>query len=212
VTVVAAPASAQQGGGDDSGVASAQARADQAANSYFDALTRSLELQAEIAHIEQSILGFEQQVAELRNRARGRAVEAYKRSGTPVIVQLSNRVAAMDNTRRSVLLDTLNARDDNVAAQLTEARDRLDGRRQELKVAKQQQDDLVNRLRENEQRGRLCATSGRAPAAQPPVDGLHTPHREQRQLPRLQRVGPVLRRLPVHAEHVELDSQPLRPG
>jgi transglycosylase-like protein len=132
-------------------VASAQARADQAANAYLDALMRSEQLDAEVAQLEQSIATFEQQVAELRDRARDRAVEAYKRSGTPA-VQLGRDATAMDSARRTVLLDVLNERDASAATQLRDARDRLDARRQELKTAQQEQADLVSRLKEEEQR------------------------------------------------------------
>lgn len=151
--VASGPASAQQGDGSaDPAVAAAQARADQAANAYLDALIRSEQLDAEVAQLEQSIAVFEQRVAELRGTARDRAVQAYKRSGTPVTVKLGDSSTAMDSARRTVLLDVLNARDNSAAAQLRDARDHLDAHRQELKAAQQEQADLVSRLKDEEQR------------------------------------------------------------
>jgi Transglycosylase-like domain len=153
VAVFAVPASAQQGdGGTDQTVAAAQARADQAANAYLDALIQSQKVDAEITELEQSLATLEQRVAELRDRARGRAIEAYKRSGTPLAVQLGDGATAMDSARRTVLLDLLNARDDDAAAELRDSRDELETRRQELKSAQQQHADLVSRLKGDEQR------------------------------------------------------------
>jgi hypothetical protein len=149
--LVAVPASAQQGGPDQA-VAAAQARADQAANVYLDALIRSEKLDAQVAELEQGLAVLEQHVAELRDNARGRAVEAYKRSGIPIGLQLGERATTMDSARRTVLLDLLTTRDDNAAAELRKARQDLEGQRQELKGAQQQQADVVGRLKDDEQR------------------------------------------------------------
>jgi Transglycosylase-like domain len=148
------PASAQQGpdGGSDQAVATAQARADQAANAYLDALIRMQQLDTEVAGIEQGIAQLEQRVTELRSNTRDRAIEAYKRSGTPVAAQFGDGVTAMDSARRTVILDLLNGRDDSVAAKLRSARDDLGVRQQELKAAQREQADLVNRLKEEENR------------------------------------------------------------
>jgi TolA-binding protein len=176
--VVAGPANAQQGDPGTDPVAAAVTRADQSANSYIDALTRAQQIDAEIAQLEQNIAGFEQRVAELRDLTRGRAVEAYKRSSTPLVVQVGVGAAVMDDTRRTVLLDTLNTRDVTVASKLRDARDRLDVRRQELKVAQQQQAEIVNRLREREQRlnSDLAAAQAQRRAARgQPADAAITP-------------------------------------
>lgn len=149
--LVAVPASAQQGGPDQA-VAAAQARADQAANVYLDALIRSEKLDAQVTELEQGLAVLEQHVAELRDNARGRAVEAYKRSGIPIGLQLGERATTMDSARRTVLLDLLTTRDDNAAAELRKARQDLEGQRQELKGAQQQQADVVGRLKDDEQR------------------------------------------------------------
>lgn len=151
LAVVAVPAAAQQGGPDPA-VATAQARADQAANVYLDALIRSEKLDAQVAELEQGLAALEQRVAELRDNARGRAIEAYKRSGIPIAVQLGERATTMDSARRTVLLDLLTTRDDNAAAELRKSRQDLDAQRQELKSAQQQQADLVSRLKDDEQR------------------------------------------------------------
>ena len=109
----AAPAHAQQGpGGGDQGVAAAQARADQAASAYIDALFKSQELDGQIAGIQESMARLEERVATLRDTAQVHALAAYKRSGTPVVALLTSDAPAMDSARRTVLLDYLNARDD----------------------------------------------------------------------------------------------------
>jgi hypothetical protein len=151
VAVLPAPANAQQGGGDQS-VAAAQARADAAANAYLNALIKSQQLDAEVVALEQSISQLEQRVAELREQARGRAVEAYKRSGSRVEVQLGDDATAMDAARRTVMLDRLNARDDAAAAKLRDARDDLRARHDDLKTVQQAQADVLARLKGEEER------------------------------------------------------------
>jgi len=149
------PASAQTAdpvSGTDEAVAAAQARADTAANAYFAALNRSQELDAQVADLQQNISQLEQRVAELRDTARTRAVEAYKRSGTPVAAQFGDHATAMDSARRTVLLDLLNARDDNAANQLRHARDNLATQRDQLETARQQQADVVNQLKGEEEK------------------------------------------------------------
>jgi prefoldin subunit 5 len=136
--------------GTDEAVAAAQASADAAANAYFQALDRSNELDAQITDLEQNITRLEQRVAELRDQARARAVEAYKRSGSPVAAQFGDNSSAMDSARRSVWLDLLNARDDNVANQLRHARDDLASQKDQLETARQQQADVVNQLKAEE--------------------------------------------------------------
>ena len=176
--VAAGPAHAQQGDPGTDPVAGAVTRADQSASSYLDALTRAQQIDMEVAQIEQSIAGFEQRVAELRDLTRGRAVEAYKRSSPPLVVQVGGGVTAMDDTRRTVLLDTLNSRDISTASKLRDARDHLDARRQQLKVAQQQQADIVNRLRDREQRLNAdlgAAQAQRRAAGGQPADAALTP-------------------------------------
>jgi hypothetical protein len=150
----AAPAGAQQGpsGGADQAVADAQARADKAAGSYIDALVKSQQVDAEIAEIQQSMAGLEQRVAELRGTAQVHAIEAYKRSGTPVVALLGDDMPAMESARRTVLLDHLNTRDDDAAAQLRKARDGLQSRQRDLQDAQQQHGALLAQLKGEEDR------------------------------------------------------------
>jgi hypothetical protein len=150
----AAPAGAQQGpsGGADQAVADAQARADKAAGSYIDALVKSQQVDAEIAEIQQSMAGLEQRVAELRGTAQVHAIEAYKRSGTPVVALLGDDMPAMESARRTVLLDHLNTRDDDAAAQLRKARDGLQSRQHDLQDAQQQHGALLAQLKGEEDR------------------------------------------------------------
>ena len=152
--VAAAPAGAQQGpnGGGDKGVADAQARADKAGSAYIEALVKSQQVDAEIAAIQQSMAGLEQRVAELRGTAQIHALAAYKRSGTPVVAVLGADAPAMDSARRTVLLDYLNARDDDAAAELRKARDGLQNRQRELQDAQQQQSAVLAQLKGEEER------------------------------------------------------------
>ena len=154
VAVVGAnTAGAQQGpGGGDQGVADAQAKADQAAGAYLDALTKSQQVDAEVLRIEQSIGTLEQQFAQLRTDAQVRAIEAYKRSGTPIAVLLGDEAPGMDGARRTVLLDYLNARDDTTAGDFRKVREGLQTRQRDLKEAQAQQAEVVNQLKGEEER------------------------------------------------------------
>ncbi len=148
--VATAPAGAQQG--PSGGVADAQARADKAGSAYIEALGKAQQVDAEIAEIQQSMAGLEQRVAELRGTAQVHAIEAYKRSATPVVALLVNDAPAMDSARRTVLLDLLNTRDDDAAAQLRKARDGLESRQRDLQDAQQQHAALLAQLKSEEDR------------------------------------------------------------
>ena len=176
----ATPAHAQQApGGGDQGVAAAQARADTAASAYIDALFKSQELDAQIAGIQESMARLEERVTALRDTAQIHALAAYKRSGTPVVALLTNDAPAMDSARRTVLLDFVNARDDDAAAQLRKAREGLQSQQHDLQAAQQQQNDVVTQLKGEEdqlnaelnaaqdQRRRAAGTA--APAAGAPA-------------------------------------------
>ena len=154
VVFAATPAPAQQGpsGGSDQGVAAAQARADQAASAYIDALFKSQELVTQIAGIQESVARLEERVAALRDTAQIHALAAYKRSGTPVVAVLGADAPAMETARRTVLLDYLNARDDDTAAQLRKAREGLQSQQNDLQAAQQQQNDVVTQLKGEEDR------------------------------------------------------------
>ncbi len=178
----AAPAGAQQG--PSGGVADAQARADRAGSAYIDALAKAQQVDAEIAEIQQSMAGLEQRVAELRGTAQIHALAAYKRSGTPVVALLVNDAPAMDSARRTVLLDLLNTRDDDAAAQLRKARDGLQSRQRDLQDAQQQHAALLAQLKSEENRlnAELSAAqnqrrgaSGGAPALAPLTDYVPRP-------------------------------------
>ncbi len=150
VPLDAAAQTTDPGSGTDQAVAAAQARADTAANAYFAALDKSQELDRQVADLQQNIAQIEQRVAELRDTARARAVEAYKRSGTPVAAQFGDHASAMDSARRTVLLDLLNARDDDAANRLRHARDDLGTQKDDLDAARQQQANVVNQLKGEE--------------------------------------------------------------
>jgi DNA-binding protein H-NS len=145
--VTATPASAQQ-----DPVAEAQARADRAGSAYIDALTKTQRVDAEIIELEATVISLEQRVIELRNATQGRAVEAYKRSATPVDALFGDGPAVMDSARRTVLVDLVNAHDEDAATQLRHARDDLQARQQALKETRQQHADLLSRLKADEER------------------------------------------------------------
>ncbi len=176
VIVAGATAAHAQQGGTDQGVADAQAKADQAATAYLDALTKSQQVDAEVLQIQQSIGTLELRFAELRGDAQVRAIEAYKRSGTPIAVLLGDQAPGMDGARRSVLLDYLNARDDTTAGQFRKVRDGLQSRQHELKDAQAQQADLVAQLKGEEDRlnAELISAQNRrrAAAGAPPSNTL----------------------------------------
>lgn len=153
VAVIGATAAgAQQGPSGDQGVADAQAKADQAASAYLDALLKSQQVDAEIVQIEQSITNLEQRFAELRTDAQVRAIAAYKRSGTPIAVLLGEDSPGMDGARRTVLLDYLNARDDTTAGDFRKVREGLQTRQRDLKAAQAQQAEIVAQLKGEEER------------------------------------------------------------
>jgi hypothetical protein len=146
----AAPAGAQQG--PSGGVAEAQARADRAASAYIDALAKSQQVDAEIGDIHRSMAELEQRVTELRGTAQVHALAAYKRSGTPVVAVLGADAPAMDSARRTILLDLLNTRDDDAAAELRKAREGLQSRQRDLEDAQQQHRTLLAQLKSEEDR------------------------------------------------------------
>jgi hypothetical protein len=79
----------------------------------------------------------------------------------------------MDSARRTVLIDLLNARDDDAATELRDSRDDLEAQREELKSAQQQHADLLDRLKGEERRLNaelVAAQNARRAAAAPPVD------------------------------------------
>jgi Transglycosylase-like domain len=173
----AAPAGAQQG--PSGGVAEAQARADRAASAYIDALAKAQQVDAEIGEIQQSMAGLEQRVAELRGTAQVHALAAYKRSGTPVVAVLGADAPAMDSARRTVLLDLLNTRDDDAAAQLRKAREGLQSRQHDLEDAQQQHGALLAQLKGEEDRLNaelsVAQNQRRGAAASAPAGGALAP-------------------------------------
>ena len=176
VVFAAAPAGAQQGpkGGSDQGVAAAQARADQAGSAYIEALSKSQQLDAEVAQIQESMARLEERVTALRGTAQVHALAAYKRSGTPVVAVLAVDAPAMESARGTVLLDYLNARDDDAAAELRKARGAFQARQRDLEAAQQQQNDVLGQLKAEEDRlnTELVAAQNqrRAASAAAPVD------------------------------------------
>jgi hypothetical protein len=136
----------------DRKVAEAQARANRAADAYFDALERDQELDREIASLRSELEQLDQAVARLRKLAVDRAVEAYKRAGTPFANTFGDADQVADVNRRVVLLEAVNQRDQDAADAFQVARADREQRQTELRQTKQAQAATLEQLEVDEER------------------------------------------------------------
>jgi septal ring factor EnvC (AmiA/AmiB activator) len=152
VLAIAAPAGAQADpvADADRKVAEAQARADKAADAYFDALERGNELDRDIAGIETELEQLDGEVARLRKVTAARAVEAYKRAGTPFANTFGDAATVSETVRRLAILDAVNARDRDAADAFQEARAERAARQDELEKAKAEQASTLDQLESEE--------------------------------------------------------------
>jgi len=119
----------------DATIARLREQADALAGTYFAAVGHLAEVQQRIDTIEARLPALADEVQELRDRTRERAVAAYKRSGN----DLGSVIGADDPlqaARRVQWLDRLNARDDTLAADLRATTARLATQRTELQQAR----------------------------------------------------------------------------
>jgi hypothetical protein len=149
----ALPATAQSTPGADADrkVADAQARADKAADAYFDALERDYELGRDIADLEAELADLDDEVARLRKVTAARAVEAYKRAGTPFANTFGDAATVSETARRLTILDAVNARDRDAADAFQAARAERAERQDDLEQAKAEQAATLDQLRAEEE-------------------------------------------------------------
>lgn len=119
----------------DATIARLRAQADTLAGTYFAAVGHLAEVQQRIDTIEARLPALADEVEDLRDRTRDRAVAAYKRAGN----DLSSVIGADDPlqaARRVLWLDRLNAGDDTLAADLRTTTAKLATQRTELQQAR----------------------------------------------------------------------------
>jgi transposase-like protein len=150
----------------DAEVAALREEADKVLKAYLDALTTASALEVQIAEIEARLPDLAERRRELREVARERAVEAYKRSGVEVgaIIGATDLLSAM---RRSHWLDQLNARDHATFDELAAVTEKLEAQRTQLQEARQAQQAALDELqaRGRDMNAKLQAAEDRARAA-----------------------------------------------
>ena len=129
----------------DAEVAALREEADQVLKTYLDALTTASALGVQISEIEARLPELAERRRELRDIARERAVEAYKRSGVEVsaIIGATDLLSAM---RRSHWLAQLNARDHATFDELAAVTEKLETQRAQLQQAREAQQAAVAEL------------------------------------------------------------------
>src|SRR5262249_7808884 len=121
-------AAAQTDGSASAAVASLRAQADQIANQYFKAMTRSHDLESELASNKQTVDDLEAKAQRARDMARARALIAYTSPHNDLATMLDSR-SMLDAARRAHLINSVNARDSAVYANLRTTAEQLrDGR------------------------------------------------------------------------------------
>jgi hypothetical protein len=116
----------------DAAIERLRQEADSLAQRYFSALGALAELEQRIDEIEARLPALTARADELRERARARAVAAYKRAGHDlgIVIDANGPVRA---ARRAQWLDRLNARDGALADDLRRASARLAAQRAQLR-------------------------------------------------------------------------------
>ncbi len=134
----------------DATVNALRVEADRAAADYFDALTASQTLDAQMADIEARLPKLAARRRVLLGQAEDRAVAAYKRSGNALgLIIASGDV--LTAARRARWLDRLNERDNDAFDELLQVSAQLESQRQQLRDARASQ---AAALAELEARGR----------------------------------------------------------
>jgi hypothetical protein len=152
-------------------IAALREQADEAASAYLDTLARAKALETQIADIEARLPELAERRRGLRDRARERAVAAYKRpaSQAGTIIGAGDAMTLM---RRKHLLDQLNARDHRTLADLARVTEQLQTQQAELQQARQSQqaalDELQARGRDIDAKLQAAEDRARELRAQPP--------------------------------------------
>lgn len=143
--IVPVTAGAQSSTQADATVAQLRKDADQAAQTYFDALARSETLESQIADIEAQLPALQARRRELRAEARLRAALAYIRAGeqTGAFFDLSDLA---DAARRSQWLEGLSARDHVAFDELIQTTAELDARKLQVQQARDAQRAALEQL------------------------------------------------------------------
>ncbi|MSO79365.1 MAG: hypothetical protein EXQ79_07130 [Acidimicrobiia bacterium] len=155
----------------DAEVAALRAEADKVLKDYLDALTTASALEVQISEIEAQLPALAERRRDLRDIARKRAVEAYKRSGVEAgaIIGATDLLSAM---RRSHWLDQLNARDHATFDELATVSEKLETQRGQLQEARRAQqaalDELQTRGRDIDAKLQAAEDRARAARVQPP--------------------------------------------
>jgi peptidoglycan hydrolase CwlO-like protein len=145
--MVAAPAAAQSTSNASTDVATLRAQADDIANQYFRALTRSHDLESEITRNSQLVDDLEAKAKVAKDNARARALLAYTTSSDHLatLIQSHN---VLDTARRAQLIGTVNARDNAVYAKLHSTTEDLRAKRKDLEGARTQQATVLAQIQE----------------------------------------------------------------
>jgi len=133
-------------------VAAARAEADQAADAYFEQLSRFKTLEGEIGATMTRLEELEARAAELREIVQDRAALAYLRSGsTDLEFGLDSDEEALEVARRSALLDRLNRSDNDAAEELAGLTDSLRAKRARLESDRADQKAALAGLKEQQE-------------------------------------------------------------
>lgn len=130
-----------------SDVATLRSQADEIANQYFHALTRSHELDDEIAQNAQTVDDLEAKAKDARRHARARALLAYTTSSTHLATLIDSK-SILDTARRARLIDNVNQRDNTVYAKLKSTTQELRASRKALEDARAEQAAVLAQIQE----------------------------------------------------------------
>jgi peptidoglycan hydrolase CwlO-like protein len=130
-----------------SDAATLRAQADDIANQYFHALTRSHELDDEIAQNAKTVDELAAKAKVARDNARQRALLAYTTSSTHLATLIDGK-SVLDTARRAQLINNVNARDNAVYAKAKAATQELRATRKALEEARAQQATVLAQIQE----------------------------------------------------------------
>jgi hypothetical protein len=142
-----APAAAQSTSSTSADVAALRAQADDIANQYFRALTRSNDLEAEITRNAQLVDNLSVKAKRARDDARARALVAYTSSGDHLATLIQSR-NILATARRAQLIDSVNARDNAAYAKLRATTEELRARRKDLESSRAEQATVLAQIQE----------------------------------------------------------------
>jgi peptidoglycan hydrolase CwlO-like protein len=141
---ILAPAAHAQSASDASEL---KADADAASSRYFATLQRVQDLDDELVQNEREVDELGARAKEARDAARARALLAYTSSGTTQLATLIDGNDTLDTARRAQLIDRVNAHDQDVFDELSEATAALRKQQRTLKETRQAQADALDELK-----------------------------------------------------------------